>query len=132
MAKEPVSVFAKLSKIRNKKGDCALIVLDLGGPIASIEANWFTPQKVRTLVATGTEGIAYVDYIEQNLEIHNASCKMVPHFQKGEPLKLELEHFLECVELDKQPMVNGHDGLKTLEIALEAEAMAQQIGTAGE
>lgn len=126
IANEPVEVFTKLSNIRNKKGDCALIVLDFGDVTASIEVNWFTPQKVRTLVATGTEGIAYVDYIEQTLEVHNAGWKMVPRFEKGEPLRLELEHFLECVEFDKQPLVTGYDGLKTLEIALEAETKAYQ------
>jgi len=124
LAKEPVEVFTKLSGIRNKKGDCALIILDFGDVTASIEANWFTPQKVRTLVATGTEGIAYVDYIEQTLEIHNAGWKMIPRFTKGEPLKLELEHFLECIEFDRQPLVSGYEGLKTLEIALEAETKA--------
>lgn len=131
IAKEPAEVFTKISCVRNKKGDCALIILDFGDTAASIEVNWFTPQKVRTLVATGTEGIAYVDYIEQSLEIHNAAWKMVPRFEKGEPLKLELEHFLECIKLEKQPLVSGYDGLKTLEIALEAEAMAQRIRTAG-
>lgn len=122
--KEPVGVFAKLSGIRNKKGDCGLIILDFGDITASIEVNWFTPHKVRTLVATGTEGIAYLDYIEQTLEVHNQSWKMIPRFEKGEPLKLELEHFLECIKFDRQPLVTGYDGLKTLEIALEAETKA--------
>ena len=124
LAKEPVRVFAKLSGIRNKKGDCALIILDFGDATASIEVNWFTPQKVRSLVSTGTEGIAYVDYIEQNLEVHNMAWKMIPRFKKGEPLKLELKHFLECIEFDMQPLVSGYDGLKTLEIALDAETEA--------
>jgi UDP-N-acetylglucosamine 3-dehydrogenase len=132
IAKEPVEVFTKLSNIRNKKGDCALIILDFGDTTASIEVNWFTPQKVRTLVATGTEGIAYVDYIEQTLEVHNAGWKMVPRFEKGEPLRLELEHFLECIKFDRQPLVTGYDGLKTLEIALEAEAMAQRTRIVGQ
>jgi UDP-N-acetylglucosamine 3-dehydrogenase len=122
IAKEPIEVFAKLSNIQNEKGDCALIVLDLGDVIASIEVNWFTPHKVRTMVVTGTKGIAYVDYLEQTLEVHNAGWKMEPQFERDEPLRLELKHFLECIELDKQPLVSGYDGLKTLKIALEAEA----------
>ena len=121
-AKEPIEIFAKLSNIQNERGDCGLIMLDLGDVTASIEVNWFTPHKVRTMVATGTKGIAYVDYIEQTLVVHNAGWKMEPQFERDEPLRLELKHFLECIELDKQPLVSGYEGLKTLEIALEAEA----------
>lgn len=131
IAKEPVEVFAKLSGIRNKEGDSAVIILGWEDVIASIEVNWFTPHKVRTLVVTGTEGIAYVDYIEQTLEVHNAGWKMIPRFEKGEPLKLELEHFLECIELDRQPLVSGYEGLKTLEIALEAQNSARQAKPRG-
>jgi hypothetical protein len=35
-------------------------VLEFNGTTACIEVNWFTPAKVRTLVATGSEGI--LDY----------------------------------------------------------------------
>jgi len=132
IAKEPLEVFAKFSNIKNKKGDCALIVLDFGEMTAAIEVNWFTPHKIRTMIITGTEGIAYVNYIEQSLEIYKTGCKMIPRFEKGEPLKFELEHFIECIKLNKQPMISGYDGLKTLEIALEAEAMAQRIRVTGE
>ena len=99
---------------------------------AAIEVNWFTPHKIRTMIITGTKGIAYVNYIEQSLEIYKTGCKMIPRFEKGEPLKFELEHFIECIKLNKQPMISGYDGLKTLEIALEAEAMAQRIRVTGE
>jgi UDP-N-acetylglucosamine 3-dehydrogenase len=119
--KEPVEVYSKLSHIQNTKGDCGLVVLDMGGVVASIEVNWFTPHKVRTMVVTGTKGIAYVDYIEQTLKVYNAGWKMEPQFERDEPLRLELKHFIECIEQDKQPLVSGKDGLKTLKIALEAE-----------
>ena len=123
IGREPVGLFARASKIRNKRGDSAIVMLDFGKASASIEVNWFTPHKVRTLVATGTEGIAYLDYIKQTLEVYNSTCKMTPRFEKAEPLKLELEHFLECIRLDREPLVNGPEGLKVLKIALEAEKL---------
>jgi UDP-N-acetylglucosamine 3-dehydrogenase len=95
---EPVNVFAKSGGIKNKKGDHALVLLDFGDVSASIEVNWFTPHKVRSLVATGTEGIAYLDYLKQDIEIYNSDWKMIPKIEKEEPLKVELEHFLECVK----------------------------------
>lgn len=118
---EPVEILAKSSKVRHQKGDCALMLIDFGHSTASIEVNWFTPHKVRTLVVTGTKGIAYADYIEQSVTIYNSSWKMEPKIEKEEPLRLELKHFLECVEQDKEPMITGEDGLKTLEIALKIE-----------
>lgn len=121
-SKEPIEVFAKLSCVQNAKGDCGLVVLDLGSLVASIEVNYLTPHKVRTMVVTGTKGIAYMDYIEQTLKIYNAGWKMEPQFERDEPLRLELKHFMECIEQNKQPLVDGYDGLKTLKIALEAEA----------
>lgn len=118
---EPVEILAKSSKVKHQKGDCALMLIDFGYVTASIEVNWFTPHKVRTLVVTGTKGIAYADYIEQSVIIYNSSWKMEPKIEKDEPLRLELKHFLECVEQGKEPMITGEDGLKTLEIALKIE-----------
>ena len=100
-SKEPVDVLAKSSKVKNEKGDCAIMILDFGRVTASIEVNWFTPHKVRSLVVTGTDGIAYADYIEQSVTIFNSSLKLEPKIKKGEPLLIELKHFLECVEQGK-------------------------------
>ena len=118
--REPKNVFAKLGRIKHKKEDHALILLDFSDIAASIEVNWFTPHKVRTLVATGVKGIAYLDYIHQELEIYTQEGRFIPNIIKEEPLKLEIEHFVECVEGDKQPLVSGEDGRKVLEIALKA------------
>lgn len=118
--KEPIGIFAKSGGIKHEKGDYAIVVLDFGNSSSSIEVNWFTPHKVRSLVATGTEGIAYLDYIEQKIEVYNAEWKMSPKIEKKEPLILELEHFLECIKKNGDPQVNGYEGLKVLEIALKA------------
>jgi len=118
---EPIKVLAKSINVKNKKGDCAIMILDFGRVTASIEVNWFTPHKVRSLVVTGTEGIAYADYIEHSVTIFNSSWKMEPKIEKSEPLSMELRHFLECVERKKEPLISGEDGLRTLEIALKIE-----------
>ena len=120
IGKEAVNIFAKSGGIKNKKGDHALILLDFGDVSASIEVNWFTPHKVRSLVATGTEGIAYLDYLKQEIEVYNSECKMIQKIERKEPLREELEHFLECVKESKEPLVNGYEGLSVLEIAIKA------------
>lgn len=121
VGKEAVNIFAKSGGIKNKKGDHAIVILDFGDVSASIEVNWFTPHKVRSLVATGTEGIAYLDYLKQEVEIYNSDWKMIPKIERKEPLKVELEHFLECLKNNKEPLVSGYEGLKVLEIAIKAE-----------
>lgn len=120
VGREPINVFAKAGKIKHELEDHAIVVLDFDDIAASLEVNWFTPHKVRTLVATGTEAIAYLDYLEQNLEIYSPEQKIVPTIQKEEPLKLELKHFLECIQKNEKPLVDGREGLKVLEIALKA------------
>lgn len=115
---EPKNVYAKFSSIKHVKEDHAIILLDFGDCAASVEVNWFTPHKVRTAVLTGTEGIAYMDYIEQSLVVYNSEWKMEPKIEKEEPLRRELSHFVECVRKGEEPLVSGEVGLKTLEVAL--------------
>ncbi|MDD1775844.1 MAG: Gfo/Idh/MocA family oxidoreductase [Candidatus Methanomethylicus sp.] len=116
---EPTKIFAKYGSIIHKKEDHAIILLDFGNGAAGIEVNWFTPHKVRTSVVTGTDGIAYVDYIEQKITIYNSRWMMEPKIDKEEPLKRELVNFIDCIEKDVEPMVTGMDGVRTLEVAIK-------------
>lgn len=120
VGRDPINVYAKSGRVKSEKEDHAIVVLDFGDVAASIEVNWFTPHKVRSLVATGTEGIAYLDYIKQELDVHSGGEKIVPKIDKVEPLKLELKHFLDCIQRNTKPLVDGHEGLKVLEIAIKA------------
>ena len=120
MGKEPVSVLSKAGTFKHPKEDHAIVLMDFGDATACIEVNWFTPHKVRRLAATGSEGIANLDYIEQELTVHNAQGEEVVKVEKAEPLKLELEQFLGCVENGEKPLVDGHEGFNVLKIALEA------------
>jgi UDP-N-acetylglucosamine 3-dehydrogenase len=115
--KEPVKVFSKYGRIKHIYEDYAILLLDFGESVASIEVNWFTPHKVRNVVITGTNGIAYMDYIEQSIVIYNSNWKMEPKIEKEEPLKLEIQHFIECIEKNKEPLTSGEEGLKNLKIA---------------
>jgi UDP-N-acetylglucosamine 3-dehydrogenase len=121
VGKEPITTFARSGRLMHAtQEDHAVIVLDFGSSMASIEVNWFTPHKVRSLVATGSMGIAYLDYIEQRLTIHHWGKEWHVPVQKTEPLKLELEHFLRCAENGEQPLVDGHEGIRVLELCLAA------------
>ncbi|OGO02131.1 MAG: hypothetical protein A2Y72_02875 [Chloroflexi bacterium RBG_13_53_26] len=121
VGRDPIGIIARSGRlIHPTQEDHAVIMLDFGRATASIEVNWFTPHKVRSLVATGSKGIAYLDYIEQTLVVHNGAERWQAVAQKTEPLKLELEHFLKCVTNGCSPLVDGREGTRVLELCLEA------------
>jgi len=133
VGKEPITTFARSGRlVHATQEDHAVIVLDFGSSMASIEVNWFTPHKVRSLVATGSMGIAYLDYIEQRLTVHHWGREWNIPIQKTEPLKLELEHFLRCAEKNELPLVDGLEGMRVLELCLAAAGQPKlQTGLAG-
>ena len=121
-SQEAVSVYAKTGNMRHRQfEDYAQIMLayEHGGS-AFIESNWLTPYKTRTLTVTGTDAIMRLDYITQELWIENARENLQPRTTFQEPLKMELQHFADCILEKKKPIVTGVDGLKALEIATAA------------
>ncbi len=92
--------------------DFATLLLDAGGCVVSIEANWITPVKVRELSITGTRGYCRVDYITQEawfapgqqfeptgdynelVDQYKAGTLIALPVQKREPLARELEVFI--------------------------------------
>jgi UDP-N-acetylglucosamine 3-dehydrogenase len=116
---DPIAVYAKAGCMMHKKfEDYAQIMLTFeGGKSAFIESNWLTPYKTRTLVVTGSEGIMKLDYITQELTIEDVKETVQPRYQWQEPLKLELQHFANCILKKEKPLITGIDGLKALKIA---------------
>jgi UDP-N-acetylglucosamine 3-dehydrogenase len=120
--RDPITVYAKMGSMRHRKfEDYAHIMLTYkGGESAFIESNWLTPYKTRTLTVTGSDAIMRLDYITQDLWIEQQKETMQPRIPFQEPLKLELQHFAECVLEKKKPLITGEDGVKALEIAQAA------------
>jgi predicted dehydrogenase len=47
---------------------------------------------------------------------------------KDEPLKLELEHFVECVREKQKPLVDGEAAMRALDLAFEITRQIEQVG----
>jgi UDP-N-acetylglucosamine 3-dehydrogenase len=75
---------------------------------------------------TGSEGLINVEYINQELTIENKQGVYQPFIQQEEPLKRELETFIDCIQQDKPQVVTGEDGLRALKICEEAIESAKQ------
>ncbi|CEG13131.1 Similar to 1-carboxy-3-chloro-3,4-dihydroxycyclohexa-1, 5-diene dehydrogenase [groundwater metagenome] len=106
------------------------------GIIANLTASRITQRRQRTLKITETEKYMKVDYMNKILEIYRQSqAKYVtndndvkfiysdvverPYISQEEPLKLELQSFVECVKSRKNPVVDGIVGRKALDVALK-------------
>lgn len=137
LERKPDKVFARSGKaISKNRDDYADILLKYDGANAFIQVNWITPVKIRNLAVTGTKGYAELNYITQELVLYRSNYRVIDDFSdvikfgtpeivkidldKSEPLKVELNSFVNCIKNDKEPVVSGEDGINALEVALEA------------
>ncbi|MDG5776822.1 Gfo/Idh/MocA family oxidoreductase [Haloarculaceae archaeon H-GB1-1] len=106
--------------------------------VANLTASRVTQQKVRDLSITAESCRVNVDYLDQSVEVHRHSLPEYvdadgdlryrhesvierPMVESREPLKAELEAFVDAVAERATPPVTGEDGLRALEIAQEID-----------
>jgi predicted dehydrogenase len=106
------------------------------GCIANILASRVSQNKVRTLEVTQKESSILLDYTEQEIFVHRQSSsesQLSPgslrykqeslieriFVHKDNPLKLELKHFIDCVENGSQTKLAIKKELNSLKIALQ-------------
>ncbi|WP_067924966.1 Gfo/Idh/MocA family protein [Alicyclobacillus shizuokensis] len=104
------------------------------GVIAHVEGTWAYPSGFYTeLEMAGAKGliefrsqdaIAVHTQIRQSERAH-AGVQVPESPLVKSPYQLELEHFLECIRRDVQPLVTAEDACKALEISLAALASAR-------
>lgn len=121
---EPTEIYAVAGSLKHKYEDHANIILKFNSnPTAIIEANWITPKKIRELTVTGSEGRVTINYITQETIIEDYNGVYIPSIQYEEPLKKELENFINFVAGIEEPVASGFDGLMAVylcELALKS------------
>jgi predicted dehydrogenase/serine acetyltransferase len=112
---------------------------------AHIFVSWLHPFKEQKLVVVGDAGMAVFDdgrpWSEKLVVYHHrinwvngfptpakAEPAAVP-LATAEPLRLECEHFLECVSKGKRPRTDGAEGLRVLKV-LDAAERSMRSGRA--
>lgn len=101
-----------------------------------IFVSWLHPFKEQKLIVVGSKAMAVFDdvsseklflyphkieWLEGKVPVATkADYKVIP-FEKAEPLKEELKHFIDCVKSRTQPKTDGNEGLKVLRILEAAE-----------
>jgi len=101
--------------------DHAAIILRYDNELSGIvETNWLTPHKVRKLTVIGVDGVAYLDYIDQTVELHDGEWIRKAKIEMDEPLKRELMHFADAISNGNEPSPSGEDGIHALKVAMAA------------
>lgn len=130
--------------------DVVFLSLNFGDKaMGHIHVSWLDPHKTRRLTIVGSKRMAVFDDLEPNekLKIYDKGAEVntdydtfaeyvglrfgditVPYIRVGEPLRLECEHFLECVQNRKVPVSDGQDGLRVVKVLEAADSSLERNG----
>ncbi|GBD92894.1 glucose--fructose oxidoreductase precursor [bacterium BMS3Abin05] len=125
--------------------DVAFINLEFpSGAIAHVQVSWLSPSKLRRTTIVGSEKMLVYDDTEniEKVKIYDKGVDykdpetfgeyqlsyrtgdvVSPKLDTYEPLRREMEHFLNCCETGEKPKTDGYNGLrvvKALELAEES------------
>ena len=119
------------------------------GKFATIQSSWIDPRKVREITIVGSKKMVVYDDTEplEKVKIYDKRVESPRHYEtfgefqysyhygdiwspfvrQEEPLKVECQHFIDCIETGATPDSSGHDGLAVVRI-LEAASESLKNG----
>ena len=125
--------------------DVVFFSLDFpGGQVAQAQVSWLDPHKIRKFTVVGSKKMVTFDDMEatEKIRIYDKGVNQekrygsydevltlrdgdihIPYFKMQEPLKIEANHFIECVREHKKPLSDGQNGLDVVKI-LEAVSLS--------
>lgn len=136
LVKSPVvSVSARGTKVVSDHEDIASVVISFeNGCVANMNASRCTQAKIRTLNISERDSYVFLDFTDQEIELHRQATsntqlgqgeikykqesiveKIFVH--KDNPLKQEHEHFTNCILDPSLSYIGGEADIKTLEVA---------------
>jgi predicted dehydrogenase len=107
------------------------------GQLVHSHVSWLDPHKVRRLTVVGSRQMAVFDDVEpaEKLRIYDKGVDRtpeydsygdaltlrfgdinVPRIEMQEPLRLECQHFLDCIKHGRLPLTDGRNGLQVLRV----------------
>lgn len=119
--------------------------------IAIIQSSWLDPNKIRKMTIVGSKRMLVYDDNEplEKIKIYDKHVEVPPHYdtfaefhyayhygdvhspyiKQAEPLKVQCQHFLDCIRTDAKPDSSGVEGLQVVQI-LEAASISLKNGGA--
>ena len=126
------------------KHDIAYLNLEFANRVlAHVRLSWLDPCKVRRITVVGSRKMVVYDDVEnlEKLRIYDKGVEappytdtygdfqcsyrygdvVIPNIRFAEPLRVECQHFVECITDDARPRSCGWDGLKVVRVLEAAE-----------
>jgi UDP-2-acetamido-3-amino-2,3-dideoxy-glucuronate N-acetyltransferase len=143
---EPESVIATGGNYLHKKiADVTTTHLEFSSGLkAHVFVSWLHPFKDQKLVVVGDKKMAVFDDTlpwqeklliyphhvnwENNVPVPTGGVPERVSIPFAEPLKLECEHFLDCIEKRKPALTNGEEGLRVLKVLNASERSLNENG----
>lgn len=119
--------------VMTEKVDITNVRLEFeNGAVANLTASRVSQDRVRKIRFFSREAYISVDTKEQEVKGYRLAGKTVLPIEvtvtKQEPLRAELEAFVECVRTRTRPLVSGEDGLAAVELAIRvAKAIDESL-----
>ena len=153
LGKPPISVNCQgKAHINMDIEDVTNMSLDFeNGGFATIHSSWLDPNKIREMIIVGSKRMIVYDDNEplEKIKIYDKRVETPPHYdtfaefqysyhygdmiapyiKQVEPLKMEAQHFLDCIKTGRTPESSGLDGLRVIQI-LEASSRSLKNGGA--
>lgn len=130
--------------VQQSKYDVAYLWFQFaGGPVASCEVSWLSPQKMRRTCVTGSKRMVVYDDADPSDKIRIYDRGVVlqepktfgefqltyrngdmvsPALANTEPLLTEVEHFVHCIETGETPRTDGEFGARVVRVIEMATA----------
>jgi len=149
---EPYSISAvSNSFVKNKLKDVAFINLRYkSGTIVNINVSWLSPKKIRETIIVGSKKMLIYDDTksDEKIKIFDRGVDVLkdpdsfgeyqltyrtgdiisPVLEATEPLKIEISHFIDCVNNGLKPKTDGYCGLKVVRFLEAAEKSSDRGG----
>lgn len=101
------------------------------GAVSNLTASRITDKTMRKIRVFQKDAYISLDYFKPSCYIYRKTGQKITRqsvkINKEEPLKLELESFVNCVATKEKPFVSGMEGRNALAIALEIQQKIKQF-----
>jgi predicted dehydrogenase len=121
----PQEIRAAGISILSERVDIANVRLAFeNGCVANLTASRVSTEKIRKIRLFQPSQYISLDYQKQEV----VSIRVTPEkeialdpvsIMKREPLRVELEHFVDCIKTRKRPIVGGDDAVRALQVSLQ-------------
>ncbi len=92
------------------------------GCVCNLTASRISEEVMRKIRIFQNDMYISLDYVKQEAFIYKKHGTQISKhslpIEKEQPLKKELNHFLECITLNQNPIVSGREGREALDVAL--------------